>query len=147
RLGHLEVEVVALTGALADACKHGDAAVLLGDVVDQLLDQHRLAEPGAAEEADLAAAHEGRDQVDHLDPGLEDLRLRRQVAEWRRVAVNWPALAVGRLLLVDGLAEHVPETPKRRLAYGNGDRAARVAHVDPPRAAVRRGPRARTHPV
>ena len=76
RLLHLEPEVVALAGALADAGEDRHAAVLLGDVVDQLLDQHRLAEAGAAEQADLAAADERRDQVDDLDPGLEDLRLR-----------------------------------------------------------------------
>ena len=92
-LRHLEPEVVALSGALADAGEDRHAAVLLGDVVDQLLDQHRLAEPGAAEEADLAAAHERGDQVDDLDPGLEDLRLRREVAEQRRVAVDRPPLA------------------------------------------------------
>ena len=55
RLGHLEQEVVALARALADAGEDRDAAVLLRDVVDQLLDQHRLADAGAAEEADLAA--------------------------------------------------------------------------------------------
>src|SRR4029079_17867721 len=77
-LRHLEPEVVALAGALADAGEHRHAAVLLRDVVDQLLDQHRLAEAGAAEEADLAAADEGRNQVDDLDPGLEDLRLDRK---------------------------------------------------------------------
>ena len=48
-------EVVALARALADAGEHREAAVLLGDVVDQLLDQHRLADAGAAEQADLAA--------------------------------------------------------------------------------------------
>jgi hypothetical protein len=32
------------------------AAVLLGDVVDELLDEHGLADAGAAEQADLAAA-------------------------------------------------------------------------------------------
>ena len=33
---HFQPEIVAFTGALADAGKHGIAAVLLGDVVDQL---------------------------------------------------------------------------------------------------------------
>ena len=65
------------------------------DVVDQLLDQDGLADAGAAEEADLAAAHVRRDQVDHLDAGLEDLDLRRQVGERGRVAVDRPALCVG----------------------------------------------------
>jgi hypothetical protein len=43
--------------------------------MDQLLDQHRLADAGPAEEADLAALDVGRDQVDDLDARLEDLDL------------------------------------------------------------------------
>ena len=39
RLLHLAVQVVALAAALADAAEHGDAAVLLGDVVDELQDR------------------------------------------------------------------------------------------------------------
>ena len=70
---HLEHQVVALARALADAREDRDAAVLEGDVVDQLRDRHGLADPGAAEEADLAAPDERRDQVDDLDARLEDL--------------------------------------------------------------------------
>ena len=55
---HLEPEVVALAGALAHAGEDGVAAVLGGDVADQLLDDDRLADAGAAEQADLAAARE-----------------------------------------------------------------------------------------
>ena len=47
--------------ALADAGEHRVAGVLLGDVADQLLDDDRLADAGAAEDADLAAlARTGR---------------------------------------------------------------------------------------
>ena len=52
---HFPVQRRALARALADAGEHGIAAVLGGDVVDQLLDQHRLADAGAAEQPDLAA--------------------------------------------------------------------------------------------
>ena len=45
-----------------------------GDVADQLLDDDGLTDAGAAEQADLAAL-ERRHQVDHLDPGLEELGL------------------------------------------------------------------------
>src|SRR6185437_3677916 len=48
---HLEPEVVALARALADTGEDGHAAVLPGDVVDQLLDQDGLADAGAPEEA------------------------------------------------------------------------------------------------
>ena len=84
RLGHLGDEVVALAGALADAGEHGVAGVLLGDVADQLLDDDRLADAGAAEDADLAALLERADQVDDLEAGLEDLDLGRLLVERRR---------------------------------------------------------------
>ena len=53
-LDHLVVQVVTLARALADAREHGETAVALRDVVDELHDEHRLADAGAAEEADLA---------------------------------------------------------------------------------------------
>ena len=138
RLGHLEPEVVALARPLADAGEHRVALVLARDAADQLLDQHGLAEAGAAEEADLAAAHERRDEVDHLDAGLEDLHRRLQLVERRRVAVDRPALRVrGELLaMVDRVAEHVPEPAERLLADRDGDRRAGVDHVDAARDAV-----------
>jgi hypothetical protein len=69
------VEIVALAGTLADAGEHGVAAVRLGDVVDELENDDRLADAGAAERAGLAALDEGADQIDDLDAGLEDLAL------------------------------------------------------------------------
>jgi hypothetical protein len=47
------------------------AAVLHGDVVDQFHDDDGLADAGAAEQADLAAAQVGFEEVDDLDAGLE----------------------------------------------------------------------------
>jgi peptide chain release factor 1 len=51
----LVIEVVALAGTLADAGEHRVTAVGLRDVVDQFLNEHGLADAGAAEQADLAA--------------------------------------------------------------------------------------------
>ena len=95
RFLHLEVEVVALAGPLAHAAEHREAAVLGGDVVDQLLDEHRLAHAGAAEQADLAALDVGGKQVDDLDAGLEDLGRRLELVEGGRRTVDGPALDVG----------------------------------------------------
>ena len=92
RLLHLGVELVALARALADAAERGQTAVLLGDVVDQLHDDHGLADAGAAEQADLAALRIGREQVDDLDPRLEDLARRDQVLDGGGVAMDRPAL-------------------------------------------------------
>ena len=78
------IEVVAFARALADAGKHRDAAVELGDVVDQLHDDDGLADAGAAERADLAALEERADQVDDLDARGEHLRRGRLIDQRRR---------------------------------------------------------------
>ena len=63
------IEVVAFARALANAREYRIAAVRLGDVVDQFLNQYGFADPRAAEQADLAALGVGSEQVDDLDPG------------------------------------------------------------------------------
>ena len=88
RLLELEPEVVALARALAHAREHRHAAVLLREVVDELLDEHGLADAGAAEEADLAAAQVGLEQVDDLDAGLEHLEAGGLLFERGRGAVD-----------------------------------------------------------
>ena len=124
----LEPEVVAFARALADTGEHRDAAVLHRDVVDQLLDDDGLADAGAAEQPDLAAAQVRLEQVDDLDAGLEHLQLGRLILERRRGAVNRPAL--GRLDRtigeVDRLAEHVHDAAERRGADRHRDRRAGV---------------------
>src|SRR5207248_7132967 len=106
RLDELGVEVVALAGALSHAAEDGEATALLGDVVDQLLEEHGLAHAGAAEEADLAAAKIGREQVDDLDAGLERDHPHVLLQELRRVAVDGqPARGADGALLVYRLAD------------------------------------------
>ena len=55
---HFQPEIVPFAGALADPGEHREAAVHRGDAGDQLGEDDRLAQPGAAEQADLAAADE-----------------------------------------------------------------------------------------
>ena len=85
---HLVIEVVALARALADAGEHRIAAMRLGDVVDQLLMMHGLADAGAAEQADLAALGIGREQVDDLDAGDQNFGFGRLVGIGRRRLVD-----------------------------------------------------------
>ena len=115
-LDHLVIEVVALAGALADAGEHRIAAVRLGDVVDQLHDQHGLADAGAAEQADLAALGVGREQVDDLDAGDQNFRLGRLVGVARRLLVDGARrLALDRAGFVDRIADHVDDAAEQRL--------------------------------
>ena len=91
---------------------------------------HGLAHAGAAEQADLAALQVGRQQVDHLDAGDQDLGRGRLLLEGRRVAVDRVALRrVDRTLLVDRLADHVQDAAERLRPDRHGDRAAGVHHL------------------
>ena len=130
RFDHLVIEVVALARALADAGEHRVAAVRLGDVVDQLHDQHRLAHASTAEQADLAALGVRCEQVHDLDAGDQDRGLRRLVGEaWCRLVDG----ALGRGLdgagLVDRLADHVHDATQAFIAHWYRDGLAGVGHV------------------
>ena len=90
----LDPEVVALAGALPHAGEHRSTGEVTGDAVDHLLDQHRLAHAGTAEQRDLAATHVRGEQVDDLQSGLEHLGAGFEILEGRRLAVNRPVLEV-----------------------------------------------------
>ena len=100
----------------------------LRDVVDELLNDDRLADARAPEQPDLAALHERRDEIDDLDARLEHLRLRLEIDEGRRPAVNRPALGVfgDRRTFIHRLADNVQNAAERGLADGNRDRLAGV---------------------
>ena len=72
-LDHLVIEVVAFAGAFADPGQHRIAAVGLGDVVDELLDEHSLADTSTAEETDLSTTSVGGEEIDDLDTSLQNL--------------------------------------------------------------------------
>ena len=62
--------------------------MLLGDVVDELLNDDRLADAGATEESDFAALEEGLDEIDDLDAGLEHFGAGGLLIEGRSQAMN-----------------------------------------------------------
>ena len=131
RFDHLVIEVVAFARALADAGEHRIAAMRLGDVVDQLHDQHGLADAGAAEQADLAALGVRRQQIDDLDAGDEDFRFGRLLGVSPAPADGWRAVAV--VLsgpgLVDRLADDIDDAPERLIADRHRDRRAGIGHL------------------
>ncbi len=132
-------EVVALARAFADAAEHRHAAVLHGDVVDQLHDDDGLAHAGAAEQPDLAALQVRLEQVDDLDAGLEHLQLGGLILEARRLAVNRPPLPGQRPVReVHGLAEHVQHAPERLRSDRHRNRPAEVGRLHPALHAVAR---------
>ena len=97
------------------------------DVIDELLDENRLADAGAAEQADLAALGIGADQVDNLDTGLEDFSGGFLLFKRRSLAVDGEALHLfGQRRVVERLAEQVKDAAKAGVADGDGDGAAGV---------------------
>ena len=129
-IDHLVIEVVALAGALADAGEHRIAAMRLGDVVDQLHDEHGLADAGAAEQADLAAFGVRREQVHDLDAGDQDLGLGRLIDIRGSGRMDRPPLrGLDRTRLVDRLAHHVHDAAQGLLADRHGDRLAGIDHL------------------
>ncbi len=136
-LHHVEVKVVSLAGALADAGEARDAAMGLRHVVDELHDDDGLADAGASEQADLAPFPVRGEQVDDLDPGLEDLDLGRLLLERRRVVVNRGGLlGLDRGEAIDGLADHVEDAAEALGADRHPDGAARVTYFHAAHEAV-----------
>ena len=102
----------------------------LGDVVDQFLDEHGLADAGAAEQADLAAFGVGSQQVDDLDAGDEDFGFRRLLGEGgSRLVDGAGALGLDGTGFVDRLADDVEDAAERLGADRHGDRLAGIADV------------------
>ena len=125
----LVIKIVAFARALADAREHRIAAVRLGDIVDEFLNQHRLADARAAKQADLAPLRIRRHQVNHLDARHQDLRVRRLFGVFGSRRMDGALdLELDRARLVDGLADDVHDAPERTLADRNHDRRAGVGH-------------------
>jgi peptide chain release factor 1 len=107
------VQVVTLTGALTDTGEYRVTTVGLGDVVDELLDEHSLADTGTAEETDLATTSVWGEEVDDLNTGLEDLGLGGLVDELGGVGVDGRELdALDLTTLVDGLTDDIHDTTR-----------------------------------
>ena len=124
----LVIEVVAFAGALADAGEHRVTAMRLRNVVDQFLNQHGLADAGAAEQADLAALGVRRQEIDDLDAGDENFRFGGLVGIGRRRLMDGAvALRFDRPGFIDRLADHVHDAAERARAHRHHDRVAGVA--------------------
>ena len=112
--------------------------MLLGDVVDELHDEGRLADASAAEQTDLAALGIGGDQVDDLDAGLKDLRGGLLLVIGGRVAVDAPLLTGDGLgLIIDGAAKQIEDAAERLVADGDLDGRAGVYGLHAAHHAVR----------
>lgn len=94
----------------------------LGDVVDELLNEHSLADTSSSEETNLSSTGIRGEQVDDLDSSLENLGSGRLVDECGRVGVNGTGGdGVDRTTLVNGLSNDVDDTAKAAGSDGDLD--------------------------
>ena len=123
------IKIIAFAGALTHAGEHRGAAVALGDVVDQFLNQHGLADAGAAEQADLAALGVRRQQIDDLNASDQNAQFGRLIDEFRGLGMNRGGVGlIDRAALVDRLTDDVHDAAQRGRADRNADLAAGVGH-------------------
>ena len=81
---HLCPQVISLPGAFSHPGKNRISAVFRGDVMDQLLNQHRFTHSGTAEQSDFTAFCIRCQEVDDFDSCLQDLYDRALLLKCRR---------------------------------------------------------------
>ena len=129
-LAHFFVKVVAFARALAHACKHGNAAVLHRDVIDQLLDNDGFADAGAAERADFSAFRKRTDEIDDFYSSFQNRSLHVLLGEIRCLAMNRIAFReFNRAAIVNRIARDVKEAAEHAFAHWHSDRPACVGHA------------------
>jgi len=119
---HFVVQIVTLTGTLTDTSEDGVTTVSLGDVVDQLLNEHGLADTGTTEETDLSTTSVGSEQIDDLDTSDQNLGRGGLVSEGRRLSVDRQELvSLDRATLVNRVTGDVHDTAESGRADRDGD--------------------------
>mmetsp|Transcript_2792 Transcript_2792/g.10054 ORF Transcript_2792/g.10054 Transcript_2792/m.10054 type:complete len:308 (+) Transcript_2792:263-1186(+) len=88
-LNHLMIKIVALTRPFSDPGKHRETTVRLGDVVDELHNQHSLTNTSSTKKADLASLLVGSKKVYHFDSSHQDLLLCALITELRCLTMDW----------------------------------------------------------
>lgn len=148
---HLVVQIVALTGTLSDTSEDRVTTMCLGNVVDQLLNKHSLADTSASEETNLSSASVRSQQIDDcvqvskgekrkkgclivmvtLDASDQNLGGGGLVNKLGCVGVNGGHLGTfDGAALVDGIASNVHDATECARTDGNHDGVASIKALD-----------------
>ncbi len=113
--------------------------MFVGNVPDQLLDDNGLANPSASKQPDLAALGEGRQEVDDLDAGLQDLPGRTLFRYgWRRTMDRVVVLGLNRAHFINRLAKDIKKPAQGCSSHRDHDRRLGIQRLYPAPQAVRR---------
>src|SRR5690606_17408893 len=83
RLRHLKHQVIAFASSFTHAGKNRNTTMCFRHVVDEFLDENRLAYAGTTEKTDFSAFTIGSEQVDDLNSRLKYFDLRTLINELR----------------------------------------------------------------
>ena len=75
---HFQPQVGAFARSFAHTGEHRITTVAASDTSDQFGQNHCLAQAGTTKQTRFTTTHKGSQQVDHLDAGLEQLRVGRK---------------------------------------------------------------------
>ena len=104
----------------------------LSDVIDELLNQHGLADTSTAEQTDLSTTGVGGEQVDDLDTGLQDFSGGGLLNEGWRVGMDRAELdALDRTPLVNGFTNDVHDTAQSTLSDRDPNRSTSIDDLLP----------------
>jgi hypothetical protein len=102
----------------------------LGNVVDEFLNQHSLADTSTTKQTNLSTTGVGGEQVNDLNTGLQDFGSGRLLNEGGRVGVNRGELdAHDGTPLVNGLTNDVHDTTQSTLSDRDLDRSTSVDNL------------------
>ncbi|MNM65037.1 hypothetical protein D3C81_764580 [compost metagenome] len=126
-LCHFHVKVITFTSTFPNACEYGDTAMLLGNVINQLLNCYGFTYTGTTEETNLTALSIRSEQVDNFNSSFQNLGLCRQILEFRRFAVDWISkFCCYSALVVDRFTKYVKYPAKRRFTNRNRNWSSQI---------------------
>jgi hypothetical protein len=113
--------------------------VLHGHVVNQFLNQNRLANTSPAEETDFSTFQKGLNKVHNFNPGFKHFERGGLLVQLRSGTMNGIIIfADQRTELVNRLPQHIHYATKSRATHGNGDGLAGIERLHPAHHAVGR---------
>ena len=99
----------------------------LGNIVDQLHDEHRLTDTSTTEKSDLTTLHVRLQEVDDLDTSLQHLLVGGEILKLRSLAVDGVrSLHIERFHTIDRLTNDIHHTALDLIASRHGDRTSRT---------------------
>jgi hypothetical protein len=125
---HFVVQIVTLTSTLSDTSEDRVTTVSLGNVVDQLLNEHSLSDTSSSEKTNLSTTSVWGEQVDDLDTSNQDLGGCRLFGESWGFGVNGKLLGVlDGPTLVDWITSDVHDTTESSWTDWHHDRHSGIS--------------------